>query len=202
MKIMLGIGRVRWWIQPLAYWPVIPSFVSKVNKIRDHSGSSVYQIKVFKRHTESNWSFIRAGIRRNRDEQFKNIALQKKPVRVIFISREDRVSKIALAHFSCSENQAQQQWFQWPVLSSAPVVGTYSFSGGTRSEEPTCLCRRHERCRFSSWVREILWRRAWQPTPLQRSCLKNPMHRGARWATVHGVTVRHDRSGLACMAGT
>ena len=33
---------------------VIPNFVSKVNKIRDHSGSSVYQIKVFKRHTESN----------------------------------------------------------------------------------------------------------------------------------------------------
>ena len=24
--------------------------------------------------------------------------------------------------------------------------------------------------------------------PLQFSCLKNPMDRGARWATVHGVT--------------
>ena len=25
-------------------------------------------------------------------------------------------------------------------------------------------------------------------TPLQYSCLENPMDRGARWATVHGVT--------------
>ena len=30
-------------------------------------------------------------------------------------------------------------------------------------------------------------------TPLQYSCLENPMDRGAWWHTVHGVTrVRHD----------
>ena len=28
--------------------------------------------------------------------------------------------------------------------------------------------------------------------PLQYSCLENPMHRGAWWAAVYGVTVRHD----------
>ena len=28
--------------------------------------------------------------------------------------------------------------------------------------------------------------------PLQYSCLENPVDRGAWWATVHGVTVRHD----------
>ena len=28
--------------------------------------------------------------------------------------------------------------------------------------------------------------------PLQYSCLRNPMDRGAWWATVHGVTVRHN----------
>ena len=29
--------------------------------------------------------------------------------------------------------------------------------------------------------------------PLQDSCLENPMNRGIRWATVHGVArVRHD----------
>ena len=88
---------------------MIPHFVSKVNKIRDHSGSNVYQIKVFKRHTESNGSFIRAGIRRNRDEQFKNIALQKTVKVILFISREDKVFKIALAHFSHGENQALQK---------------------------------------------------------------------------------------------
>ena len=28
--------------------------------------------------------------------------------------------------------------------------------------------------------------------PLQYSCLENPVDGGAWWATVHGVTVRHD----------
>ena len=28
--------------------------------------------------------------------------------------------------------------------------------------------------------------------PLPYSCLENPMDRGAWWATVYGVTVRHD----------
>ena len=28
--------------------------------------------------------------------------------------------------------------------------------------------------------------------PLQHSCLENSMDRGAWWATVHGVTERHD----------
>ena len=28
--------------------------------------------------------------------------------------------------------------------------------------------------------------------PLQYSCLRNPMDRGAWWAAVHGVRVRHD----------
>ena len=33
--------------------------------------------------------------------------------------------------------------------------------------ERTCLqCRRHQRYGFSSWVRKIPWRRAWQPTPV------------------------------------
>ena len=34
-------------------------------------------------------------------------------------------------------------------------------------------CRRHERCRFDPWVREIAWRRAWQPTPV---CLPEESH--------------------------
>ena len=60
--------------------------------------------------------------------------------------------------------------------------------------------------RFSSRVGKILWRRAWQPTPVflpgeshgqrslegngnppQYSCLENPMDRKAWQATVHGV---------------
>ena len=34
-------------------------------------------------------------------------------------------------------------------------------------------------------------------TPLQKSCLENPMDRGTWWATVHRVTVRHNWSDLA-----
>ena len=37
---------------------------------------------------------------------------------------------------------------------------------GTSGKEPTCHCRRHKRCGFNPWVRKILWRMAWQPTPV------------------------------------
>ena len=40
------------------------------------------------------------------------------------------------------------------------------FPGGTTGKEPACQCRRHKRCRFDPWVGKILWRRAWQPTPI------------------------------------
>ena len=40
------------------------------------------------------------------------------------------------------------------------------FSGGTSGKEPTCQCRRCERCRFDPWVGMIPWRRAWQPIPV------------------------------------
>ena len=35
--------------------------------------------------------------------------------------------------------------------------------GGARGKEPTCQCKR---LMFNPWVRKILWRRAWQPTPI------------------------------------
>ena len=56
---------------------------------------------------------------------------------------------------------------------------------GTSVEEPTCQCRRCKGCRFNPWVQKILWRRAWQATPVFH--LENPMDRGAWWATVHWV---------------
>ena len=34
---------------------------------------------------------------------------------------------------------------------------------GSNGKECACQCRR---CRFSPWVRKILWRRQWQPTPV------------------------------------
>ena len=39
---------------------------------------------------------------------------------------------------------------------------------------------------FDPWVRKIPWRRKWQPTPVFLP--GNPMDRGDRWTTIHGVT--------------
>ena len=51
-------------------------------------------------------------------------------------------------------------------------------------KESACQSRR---LRFDPWVGKIPWRRKWA-TPLQYSCLENPMDRGAWRAIVHGVT--------------
>ena len=52
-----------------------------------------------------------------------------------------------------------------------------------RSKEPTCQSRIHG---FNPWVGKSLGEG--NGTPLQYSCLGNPMDRGAWWATVHVVT--------------
>ena len=41
-----------------------------------------------------------------------------------------------------------------------------SLPGGTSVKEPTCQCQRRKRHGFNPWVRKILWRRTWQPTPV------------------------------------
>ena len=45
-----------------------------------------------------------------------------------------------------------------------------------------CSSGARGRHRFDSWIREIPWRRAWQPTWV--SLLENRMDRGAWWAIV------------------
>ena len=40
------------------------------------------------------------------------------------------------------------------------------FPSGTRGRESACQCRRCKRLGFSPWVGNILWRKAWQPTPV------------------------------------
>ena len=47
------------------------------------------------------------------------------------------------------------------------------FPQGSRSKEPACKCRRHERHEFDPWVRKIPWRRKWQSTPV---CLPGESH--------------------------
>ena len=52
-----------------------------------------------------------------------------------------------------------------------------SLLAGSDGKESAC-----GRPGFDPWVGKIPWRTKWQPTPV--SCLKNPMDRGAWWATV------------------
>ena len=40
------------------------------------------------------------------------------------------------------------------------------FPGSTSGKGSTCQFRRLKRCGFDPWVRKILWRRKWQPTPV------------------------------------
>ena len=42
----------------------------------------------------------------------------------------------------------------------------WGFPGGANGKNPPCQCRRHKRHRSDPWVGKILWRRAWQPTPV------------------------------------
>ena len=42
----------------------------------------------------------------------------------------------------------------------------FAFPGGASGKEPTCQYRRHKKHGFDPWVKKILWRRAWQPTPV------------------------------------
>ena len=46
--------------------------------------------------------------------------------------------------------------------------------------------------RFDPWVEKIPWRREGMATPLQYSCLENPMDRGAWWSTIYGVSKESD----------
>ena len=46
------------------------------------------------------------------------------------------------------------------------LISLLGFPGGASGKEPTCQCRRQKRCEFDTWVGNIHWRRAWQPTPV------------------------------------
>ena len=78
------------------------------------------------------------------------------------------------------------------------------FPGGTSGKEPAYQCRRHKRRTFNPWVRKILWRKAWQPTPvfLPPVFMENPMDREAWWATIHKVAKRWTQlKGLSISSG-
>ena len=63
------------------------------------------------------------------------------------------------------------------------VVYIYGFPGGTSDKQSTCQRRRCKRCRLIPGAG--IFPGVGSGTPLQYSCLENPMDRGALWATVH-----------------
>ena len=61
----------------------------------------------------------------------------------------------------------------------------YRIPGGASGKELTCQCRRRERQGFEP--RSGRSPRGRRGKPLQYSCWKNPLDRGAGWAIVHRV---------------
>ena len=77
----------------------------------------------------------------------------------------------------------------WDVICLVPHKVIFSFLGGASGKESTCQCMRHKRWGFDPWVGKIPLSRKWQLqlATLQYFRLRNPMDRGARQGTVHGV---------------
>ena len=86
-----------------------------------------------------------------------------------------------------------REWFfscvplpRWNVGCLCPYIPLASGTSIPSAKESTCQCRRHQ---LNPWVKipgSIPGER--NGTPLQGSCLENPMDRRAWQATVHGVT--------------
>ena len=64
-------------------------------------------------------------------------------------------------HILYTHSSFIQQTFILPTQSKY-----WDFPGGASGEEPACQCRRHKRQGFNPCVRNISWRRKWQPTPV------------------------------------
>ena len=59
-------------------------------------------------------------------------------------------------------------WFYWWIVLNILLCYTtdLGFPWWLSGKESARQCRRHKRCRFDPWVRNIPWRRKWQPSPL------------------------------------
>ena len=61
-----------------------------------------------------------------------------------------------------------------------------------KKKESTCQCRRRKKCRFDPWVRNIPWRRKWQPSPLFLPGKSHGQRSLAGYSLWCGKRVRHD----------
>ena len=54
----------------------------------------------------------------------------------------------------------------FPFVHLAYLIDLEGFLCSKSGKESACQCRRLKRYGFNPWVRKILWRRAWQSTPV------------------------------------
>ena len=96
--------------------------------------------------------------------------------------KAERTCLIHLAeHKSCSLNRLMSQIvliFEVMCLTTSSIKHIFrivfrpvfiilrGFPRWCSSKESSCLCRRHKRWGFNSWVGKIPWSRKWQPTPV------------------------------------
>ena len=74
------------------------------------------------------------------------------------------------------------------------------FPGNASGKEPTCQWR-CKRCGFDPWVGKILWRRAWQPTPVFLRGESPPTEKSGGLQSTVPQRIRHDWGNLACAYG-
>ena len=71
---------------------------------------------------------------------------------------------------------------EWLTLQITHLLLKEGLPRWLSGKESACHCRRHRRCRFNPWVGRSPGEG--NGNPLQYSCLRNPMDRGAWWAIV------------------
>ena len=57
-------------------------------------------------------------------------------------------------------------YWKWAFVKFTVPLNILGFPGDASGKKPACQFRRHKICGFSAWVRKILWRRLWKPTPV------------------------------------
>ena len=82
-----------------------------------------------------------------------------------------------------AEDEMVTEHHQSRDVNLSKLQKTADFPGGASGKEYARQCRRHQRCRFDSWVVKIPWRKAWHPTP---GSLPRESH-GQRSLAGHGV---------------
>ena len=107
---------------------------------------------------------------------------------------------------SMRSQRVRHDWeteLNWNEELSVTGLPSWGFPGGSSDRGSSCQYRRHKRHVFHPWVREIPWRRAWQPIPLFLSGECHGQRSLVACSPYHSATQsRTWLSGLARRTGT